>query len=114
MNTLRCLVLVLLAAGCFATTPRSSDGTTPVQRGESCVSDSVKDKAGHLVDNVASAVATGDYKSQLDALAVSEGLDVIKCATDFFISSMTGRKAEADSMAAAQLQRAQAWRSANP
>lgn len=107
-------IVVIAVSGCHATTPRASDGTTPVQRFASCTSDSVKDKAAHLTDDVASAVATGDYQGKLDTIARNETTDVAKCAVDLFIDSMTGRKAEADELAAVELARAQAWRQANP
>lgn len=108
-------VIVFAVFGCSpATTARPSDGTTPVQRFKACTTDSVKDKASHLLDDVASAVATGDYDAQLKSLATRETMDVAKCAVDLFIDSMTGRKAEADELAAVELARAQAWRQANP
>lgn len=107
------LALVLLA-GCYATTPRKSDGTTPVQRFSTCTTDTIKNTASHLQDDVASAVASADYKAQLANLAASVGWNEAKCAVDLFIDSITGRKASADPLAAQQLERAQAWRQDNP
>lgn len=108
------LIVVCFLTGCFATTPRASDGTTPAQRFGTCTTDVIKDQAAHLTDDVASAVATGNYKNKLEDLAHEKTIDVVKCAVDLFIDSMTGRKAEADELAAVELARAQAWRQENP
>ena len=108
------LIVVCFLTGCFATTPRASDGTTPTERFASCTSDVIKDRASHLLDDVASAVATTDYKNQLAQVAARSGWAEAKCAVDLFIDSMTGRKAGADELAAVELARAQAWRQENP
>ena len=92
----------------------AADGPTAFERFGTCTTDVIKDRANGLLDDVASAVATGDYKTQLKNLAVSAGWAEAKCAVDLFIDMMTGRKASADALAAAQLQRAQDWRAENP
>jgi len=107
-------LFIVLTVGCYATTPRKSDSTTPVQRFSTCTTDVIKDRAGHLLDDVASAVATGGYEAALANLMVKAGAAEVKCAVDLFIDSVTGRKAEADTLAAQQLARATAWRNANP
>jgi len=115
MKILAAVVFALFTfSGCFATTPRPSDGTTPAGRFATCTSDTVKDEANHLLDDVASATATAGYKDALTDIAKRKGFDVAKCAVDLFIDSMTGRKAENDELAAVELARAQAWRQENP
>jgi len=114
MKRLPLVLVFLLVSGCFATKPRTSDGTTPAGRFATCTSDAIKSTAEHLQDDVASAVATADYKTSLANLAARVGIREVKCAVDLFIDSVTGRKANADPLAAEQLQRAQAWRDANP
>lgn len=104
-------VLVLLVFFGCATT---STPTTATGRFGTCTSDAVKDTASHLLDDVATAVATQAYADSLADLVIRFGVSEVKCAVDLFIDSVTGRKAESDPLAAQQLARAQAWRTANP
>ena len=104
------LILVGFLASCAHTGPGPSQG----ERFGTCTSDAVKNTASGLIDNVATAVATQAYADSLRNLITKFGVYEIKCAVDLFIDTVTGRKAEADPLAAAQLARAQAWRNANP
>lgn len=96
--------------GCAHTEP----GSSPGERFGTCTTDAVKNTAGGLLDDVATAVATQSYADALGDLITKFGVYEVKCAVDLFIDTVTGRKAEADPLAAAQLARAQAWRNANP
>lgn len=109
MKRLNSLVLLLFLA-CAHTGP----GPSPGEKFGTCTSDAIKNTASSLLDDVATAVATQAYANSLGDLITRWGVYEVKCAVDLFIDSMTGRKAEADPLAADQLARAQAWRTANP
>jgi hypothetical protein len=80
-----------------------------------CVTDALREAGNSVLGRVMTALATGDYVGELAKLGALFGGDVVGCAVDLAISQLTGMHAASpDPIVATMLERAQAFRGANP
>src|SRR5262245_34282085 len=100
------------AATCQKTDPNSP--VTPVVNGVvNCAEEGVHNAAINILDDVASAFATGDYVSGLIALVKQFGEGAVDCAANE-IADTAGKHAAVDSLEADKAKRARAWLASRP
>lgn len=80
-----------------------------------CTTDALARAGNSILGRVMTAIASGDYAAELDKLGVQLGRDEVGCAVDLAIAQLTGMHAYSpDPVVRVMLERAQAWRGANP
>lgn len=105
------LFAVALVSGC----PHNGPGPSPVKVFGHCVSDALTRAGQSVLGHVMTALAQGDYVAELAALGAQFGGDVVGCAVDLAIDELRGQFfASRDPGVQTLLERAQAWRGANP
>jgi len=111
MTWLQRLRLLIVLAGCAACAH-----TPAVQAFGHCTSTALQKASQGILGHVMTALAQGDYVAELAALATSFGGDEVGCAVDLAIAELTGQRAAAgpDPVVTLLLERAQAFRMANP
>jgi hypothetical protein len=113
----RLKMLIILAGLCAAcrTVNTPDGGTSPGAAFGHCTSDALTKAGQGILGRVMTALATGDYVGQLAVLATQFGVAEVGCAVDLAIAELHGmHTASPDPMVATMLERAQAWRGANP
>lgn len=92
-----------------ASTCQKPTPTNPVVAGViNCAEEGVQSAAIHLIDDVASALATGDYVSGLVALVKQFGEAAVDCAVRE-VADTAGAHAKMNQLEADKAQRAKAW-----
>jgi hypothetical protein len=87
----------------------------PVTAFGHCTSAAMRNTSQGIVGHVMTALATGDYVAELAKLAGKFGGDLVGCAVDLVIAELTDQAhASSDPIVSTLLDRAQAWRGANP
>lgn len=105
--------LIALAGLCAACAHVPPGG--PVTSFGHCTTDALRKAGNSLLGRVMTALATGDYTDELAKLAKQVGADEVGCAVDLAIAQLTGMHAYSpDPVVRVMLERAQAWRGANP
>jgi hypothetical protein len=120
------LFIAALALGLFATTAATCQKTPPtgptgtdggsggiVSGVINCAEQGVHNAAIHIIDDVASALATGDYVSGLVALVKQFGEGAVDCAAAE-IADTAGKHAAMDPLEATKAQRAKEWLASRP
>ena len=88
---------------------------TPVGTFGHCTTEALRTASEGILGDVTTALATGDYVSAVNALAVRFGTAEVGCAIDLVIAEFRAKAARSnDQQVALVLQHAQAWRLANP
>lgn len=102
--------LIVLAGLCAACATVPTAPPVAVTFGH-CVSDAARKEASSLLSRVMTALATGDYESQLATLGVKFGGVAVGCAVDIAIDQLNGMHAASpDPVVATMSQRAHDWR----
>lgn len=103
-------MLIILAGACTACA--HSPAVTAFGH---CTSDAIRKAGNSLLGRVMTALATGDYVAELAKLAAQLGADEVGCGVDLAIAQLKGMHAYSpDPVVRVMLERAQAWRGANP
>jgi hypothetical protein len=109
----RYLLLALALAGC----PPAGNGPTPTPIGTfgHCSSAAVRNTAEGILGDVVTALATGDYVAALAKLGAKFGAAEVGCAVDLAIAEFSAKAQRSpDAQTRLILDRAHAWRGANP
>lgn len=118
MKSWRLRLLIALAGLCAAcaTTATPDGGTSPATTFGHCTTDALKKSGEGLLGQVMTALATGDYVSALAQLGTTFGTAEVGCAVDLAVAELHGLHGAApdEVTVTTMLNRAQAWRGANP
>lgn len=109
-------ILVFAAALAFggAATCQKPAPTNPVVAGiVNCAEAGIHEAAIHIIDDVASALVTGDYVSGLVDLVKRFGEGAVDCAAAE-IADTAGKHAAMDELEATKAKRAKAWLASRP
>jgi hypothetical protein len=107
-------ILFLAAALMFGGAATCQKPTNPVVAGViNCAEAGVHEAATHLIDDVASALATGDYVGGLVDLVKRFGEGAVDCAVRE-VAETSGRHAAMDQLEAQKAERAKAWLASRP
>jgi hypothetical protein len=115
MNTLRAAILVLVALAAGASTcQKPAPPTNPVVAGVvNCAEQAVHDVSIKIIDDVGTAVATGDYVAALTKLVEQFGEAAVDCAVHEVLGTTTAH-AQANELEAQKAERARAWLAGRP
>jgi hypothetical protein len=108
------VLLALLAAGMTSGCATTGSAPSPVVAGvERCTGEAVQQAAANLVDDVATAAASGNYLGALGALAGRFGLAEVECAAQMFLG-LHARSAGQDPALDLQNARVRQWLAKQP